>query len=259
MHRALAGVAGLQHGPLADRMWMIVDHERRFLTQREEPSMACVVPSLCVGSLRLTAPQTEPLELDVDSSAYPRVQVKLWGSELAALDCGDQAAAWISRVLRRESRIVRYDESQRRQSSREYTVGLTALNRFSDGFPYLVLGQASLADLDNRLAAAGRECLAMDRFRSNIVIEGLGAHEEDFVHRWTSGALALRPVKPCPRCAIPSVNQQTGVPGSDPRDILGGYRLDARHGIVLGQNALIEAGAGLEISVGQTLDVEWNF
>lgn len=260
VERAVLGAAGLEAGPVCDREWMIVDAQGRFLTQREEPALARIVPSLRDATLVLSAPGVAPFILDTASPAHAQlVPVHLWDSALHALDCGDAAAQWLSALLDQAVRLVRFDMRCRRESSRAYTGEVTALNRFSDGYPILVLSESSLGDLNDRLHAEGRARLPMNRFRPNIVLAGLEAYDEDHVLRWTAPSLALRPVKPCPRCAIPSVDQLTGVPGPDPRDILATYRLDARHGIVLGQNTVIEHGVGQELRVGQPLEVHWNF
>ncbi|MSQ54787.1 MAG: MOSC domain-containing protein [Betaproteobacteria bacterium] len=257
--RAVLGPAGLEVFGVGDREWMVVDAKRRFLTQREEPGLARIVPRISASYCSLAAPGVEPLELELDARTASCVEVAIWESAVTALDCGEAPAAWISRVLRREARLVRFDPAWRRESDRRVTAGLLALNRFSDGFPLLVLGNASLQDLNRRLVEAGRGQLPMDRFRPNIVLEGLEPYEEDFVARWSAGPVVLRPVKPCPRCAIPSIDQASGEPGLDPRDILAGYRLHAKHGIVLGQNAVTESGIGAELRVGQVLAEDWTF
>jgi uncharacterized protein YcbX len=258
--RAILGRAGLEFGNVADREWMIVGTGGHFLTQREEPCLARIVPVLLEHTLVLSAPGVEPLMVDLAKhKQYSRIPVSLWDSELSAIDCGNTPAEWLSSLLRREVRLVRFDETCRRESNREFTGNIVALNRFSDGYPMLILSQSSLDDLNDRLIADGRDRLPMDRFRPSIVFDGLEAYEEDFVLRFGSDGISLRPVKPCPRCAIPAVDQATGVQGPDPRDILAKYRLNARHGIVFGQNTVTESGIGEIVRVGQKLDVEWNF
>lgn len=259
LERAILGHAGLEILGIGDREWMVVDADGQFLTQREEPGLACVTPTISASGLVLAAPGVEPLPLAASAATAPRRQATLWGGRFPVLDGGNQAADWISGLLHRQARLVRFDPAARRESDRSFTPGMVALNRFSDGFPMLVLGEASLRDLNDRLERAGRERLPMDRFRPNIVLEGLAPYDEDFVARWTTGDIVLRPVKPCPRCAIPSVDQSTGKPGPDPREVLSEYRLHARYGIVLGQNTVAESGIGSELHLDQALAEEWSF
>lgn len=238
---------------------MVVDADGRFLTQREEPGLACVIPTISASGLVLAASDVGPLLLEANAATAARREATVWQSRVPVLDGGDTAAAWISGLLHREARLVRFDPAARRESDRSFTPGMVALNRFSDGFPMLVLGNGSLRDLNDRLERAGRVRLPMDRFRPNIVLDGLEPYEEDFVARWTAGGMVLRPVKPCARCSIPSVDQSTGEPGPDPRDILSAYRLHPRFGVVLGQNVVAESGIGGELRLDQPLVEEWSF
>jgi uncharacterized protein YcbX len=125
-----------------------------------------------------------------------------------------------------------------------------------------VIGTASLADLNGRLAAAGREALPMDRFRPNLVVDGLEAYEEDYVAAFALGGDAqLRPCKPCARCPIPAVDQRTGERGPDPLDILNTYRSNPRlEGAAgFGMNAVLEGADEVTITVGQELPAHLNF
>jgi uncharacterized protein YcbX len=148
---------------------------------------------------------------------------------------------------------VHFPDSARRLTSTRWTGGVAAPTRFADGYPVLLIGAASLDDLNARLAAAGRPALPMNRFRPNLVIDGLAPFEEDYVEQFALGAAVLKPVKPCPRCPIPSVDQATGVPGPDPLDILQAYRrkpqLDGA--VCFGMNCIVTAGEGVQLTVGQ--------
>jgi uncharacterized protein YcbX len=125
----------------------------------------------------------------------------------------------------------------------------------------LVIGSASLADLNEKLAAAGREAIPMNRFRPNLVIDGIDAFEEDYADQFALGEARLKPVKPCPRCPIPAVDQATGVPGPDPLDILAGYRakpaLDGA--ICFGMNCIVTEGDGQRLYVGQAVTMTLAF
>jgi uncharacterized protein YcbX len=258
--------AGLRSGagPLAvtDREWMVVDASGRFLTQRELPRMALIRPVLDGPSLLLHAPDCAPLALPLVWQPHaPTVTVHIWDESLSAADCGDTAAAWLARLLGTPCRLVRFDPARPRLTSTRWTGGIAAPTLFSDGYPVLLAGAASLADLNHKLQAAGRAPLPMDRFRPNLVLDGLDAFEEDYIDTLTVGGATLKPVKPCPRCPIPSVDQQTGLVGPDPLDLMQSYRskpaLDGA--LCFGMNCIVLDGDGLTLSVGQQIDVELAF
>ena len=119
---------------------------------------------------------------------------------------------------------MRFDPAQRRLSAREWTGGIEAEIRFADGFPMLALSTASLGDLNRRLTTA----LPMNRFRPNIVLEGLEAYDEDRIDELRGDGVRLKLVKACTRCRITVTNQDSAeVEGDEPLRTLRGYRYDA--------------------------------
>ena len=276
---ATLGHAGLEHRGVGDREWMLVDADSgQFLTQRQAPRMALIQPSLegdtapgaeapgmdsmPPDSMAVNAPGQATLRIAIAGAAARTASrpVKLWNHACLAIDEGDEAAAWFSAFLGRALRLVRFDPAHQRASNREWTGEIEALNRFSDGYPILLISRASLADLNDRLAQAGREALPMNRFRPNVVLDGVGPYEEDYLLSLAGAGVELRPVKPCPRCPIPSVEQSTGIVGPDPLDILAQYRNDERTGgVIFGQNIVAVQGRGAALRVGQALTPEWNF
>lgn len=261
LRQAVLTTAGLTSGGVADREWMAVDAAGNFLTQRECPAMATIVPHLSPGILTLRAPCMPELCLALAQTPGPVMAVHLWEETVTAIDCGDAAAAWFSAALRVACRLVRYPLHGRRIASTRWTDGILAPTRFADGFPVLVIGQASLDDLNQKLQAQGRLRLPMNRFRPNIVIDGIAPFEEDHAASICIGDAILKPVKPCPRCPIPSVDQDTGIVGPDPLDILQSYRanrlLDGA--ITFGMNAIVLGGDGTFLRVGQECDITLAF
>jgi uncharacterized protein YcbX len=132
---------------------------------------------------------------------------------------------------------------------------------FSDGYPMLVISEASLADLNQKLKAAGRDALPMERFRPNIVVSGIEAFEEDHAASFSVNGAVVKPVKPCPRCPVPSIDQATGEFGPDPLDILRSYRADPKvdGGITFGMNAILVQGDGVVLRAGQEVEMEIAF
>ena len=263
LNEATLGRAGLESQGVGDREWMLVDADGgQFLTQRQAPRMALIRTSLGDGVLRVDAPGQVTLTVPLDGIEQRRAErpIKVWNHECLAIDEGDAAAIWFSALLNRPLRLVRFDPTHKRASNREWTGEIEALNRFSDGYPILLISQASLNDLNDRLREAGREPLPMNRFRPNIVLGGVGPYEEDYMESLAGGGVLFKPVKPCPRCPIPSIEQSTGVPGPDPLDILAQYRSDERTGgVIFGQNIVVLQGQGSVLKVGQSFEPEWNF
>jgi hypothetical protein len=246
-----------------DRAWMVVDAEGAFVTQRELPRMALVKVQLKLHEVVLRAPGMLALHLAIDAVEQP-VRVRVWNDEVPAYDMGDVAAQWFSDFLGRRLRLVRFDPEHRRLSSLEWTGGVEATNQFSDGYPLLVLGEASLAGLNQRLQAAGQAPVGIERFRPNIVLAGGEAHDEDRVDTLRIAAdrpVVLRAVKPCPRCPIPNIDPATAQ--SDPAvgDALQGYRQDARVGgaVTFGMNLIILEGLDQMLRVGQAVSGDWAF
>lgn len=256
------GRAGLESGSVADREWIVVEAASgRFLTQREDPRMALIKPALGTGNLLLHAPGMPALAVALSEFALraATLEVQVWNHVCRAFDEGDAAADWLSSYLGRKLKLARFDPAHKRLSNREWTSNVEAHNRFSDGYPILMISQASLADLNDRLIEAGRAALPMDRFRPNIVLGDTGPFDEDRLLSLSGADFILKPVKPCPRCPIPSIDQTSGERGPDPLDILARYRDDPRLGVVFGQNTIVARGFGARLALGQSLDEEWNF
>lgn len=238
-----------------DRRWMLVTPQGRFLSQRELSRMALIRPTLSSDALTLEAPDMSALQVPLQQP-HRVVPVEVWKHECPALDEGDAAAAWLAEVLQRECRLVQFDPQHRRLSSRDWTGSIEAENRFSDGFPLLVIGRASLDDLNSRLSRP----IPMNRFRPNIVLEGIGPYEEDEIDELYTDELRLRIVKPCTRCKITTTDQETGqLDGDEPLRTLKTYRYDAQlRGLLFGQNTVIVQGLDAMLRCGQTLQVRWK-
>ncbi len=247
-----------------DRAWMVVDIHGRFLTQRELPRMALVVPTLKHSELVLRAPGMLALHLALDGVEAP-TRVTVWKDDVAAYDMGDLAAQWFSDFLGQKCRLARFDPEQKRLSNKAWTGDIDAENAFSDGYPVLVTSDASLADLNERLAKRGFAPVAMNRFRPNLVLSGLDAYGEDHLDEirfdTPEGEVVLKLVKPCSRCTIPSVDPATGEQGHEPSDTLAGYRADARleGAITFAMNAVLVKGIECGLRVGQAGTASYRF
>jgi uncharacterized protein YcbX len=229
-------------GVLGDRRWMVVDAESgRFLTQRLLPQMT-QLKARWQGAeqLLLSAPGMSDL-----SVALPTLQAELrgviiWRDSLRVPDAGDAAALWLSKFLGRACRLVQVPSERARQVDTAYAeVGDKVA--FADGFPLLLIGQASLDDLSARV---GRP-LEMLRFRPNLVIEGAEPYAEDGWKRIRIGTLELRVAKGCSRCIMTTLDPQSGVRSADREPLATLQRYRQHDGeVYFGQN-LIADGVGL--------------
>ena len=247
-----------------DRAWMVVDEHGEMLTQRELPRLALVQPAFRGGEVVLRAPGMLALHLALET-VEEATRVRVWDEDVKAYDMGDLAAQWFSDFLGRRARLARFHPEQRRLASREWTGGVEAETAFADGFPLLVASLASLADLNQRLVRAGHAPVGIERFRPNLVLDGLEAYDEDHVDELAiatdTGAVRLKLVKPCVRCTIPNVDPATAAVSPAVGDTLASYRADPRMkgGITFAMNAIVREGLERTLRVGQTAQVRFAF
>lgn len=224
-----------QWGLVGDREYMVVDADNVFLTQREAPLLAVV---------RLES--TDVVTPIGRAAVQPGLnrEVTVWSFTGPAIDCGDEVAQLLSDFLGRACRLVRTAVGHARRSDDDRAgVG------FADGYPLLLISEASLADLNTRLP----QPLPMDRFRPNIVVSGTRPYEEDEWRRVRLGEVDAEVVKPCARCAITRVDQRTGIRGDgEPLRTLGTFR-KAKGGVLFGQNVVHDQWGTLR--VGDPIEV----
>jgi uncharacterized protein len=259
---SVPSVRVLWHGFEYDRQWMIVDQHGEFLTQREYPQLARITTRLDNSALALSVYGAGAIEVPLAPyrSSHERRKVSCWRYEAPAFDCGLQASQWLSDFLQVQAHLVRFDPLQTRLCNPEWAQRGAptppAHTLFSDGYPILVLGQASVDDLGQRMGVS----LETNRFRANLMLSDLPAYEEDHLAELSlTQSTRLKLVKLCPRCPVPSVDQQTGeVSVTEPVVALAQYRFDAQvGGAVLGNNAVVAQTGPL--AIGQKLETVYNF
>lgn len=245
---------GLEH----DRRWMVVDDRGELLSQREAPRLALVAPALRSEVMRIAAPgmlRIElPLEVEEDDPSV-LCKVKVWDDVVDAVDEGDYVAQWFSDFLGRPARLVKLHPEARRLAATGRSGVAPATHRFADALPLLVVGQASLDDLNLRLAGADARAVPMNRFRPNLVLEGLDAYAEDRIDALVADGIELRAVRRCVRCEIPDIDQDTAERSDQPMRTLAGYRGDAAESgaVTFGVYCVASAGEGAMMSVGQSV------
>jgi uncharacterized protein YcbX len=233
---ALSAARVEARGFAGDRRWMVVDEKRSFLSQRTHPRLALVKVETDVRGLHLRAPGVAPLAVATPGRDAGPVHVRVWHDVCAALPAGDEAARWISGVLGCPAELVYMPESSHRTVDAPAAAGSEV--GFADAFPFLLISEASLADLNERLV----QPTPMNRFRPNLVVRGCSAYAEDGWCRLLMGGIVFEVVKPCSRCATTTVDQETGERGAEPLATLAVYRR-AGNGVVFGQN-LVHRGTG---------------
>ncbi|MDA7416843.1 MOSC N-terminal beta barrel domain-containing protein [Xenophilus arseniciresistens] len=259
----------IESGLEFDRAWMVVDEAGEFVTQRQLPRMALVQPQMKHAEMVLRAPGMLALHIAYDRAEAP-VRATVWKDEVAAYDMGDVAAQWFSDFLSepgrpQKLRLVRFDPEHKRLSSRKWTGDVDAQVQFADGYALLVIGEGSLADLNARLVAAGHGPVGIERFRSNIVLAGIEAHDEDrleMLHVATGeGEARLQPVKPCARCPVPDIDPATALSSPEVGDTLRSYRADPRldGAITFGMNCIVREGVEHMLKVGQPVKANFRF
>jgi uncharacterized protein YcbX len=233
-------------GLLHDRRWMVIDGDGVFVTQRSDPSLGQVRPAIDGESLVLQS-ATGECRIPLTPGGADTARVRVWADEVDAIDCGDDAAAFISRHLGRSARIVHMPDSTLRPVDAAYA-GEGGRVSFADAFPLLIIGDGSLDELNGRLEAP----IEMIRFRPNIVVSGVAPHGEDAWRRVRIGEVECDVVRACARCMVPTIDPGTGTAGREPTRTLAGYRRwDGK--VWFGQNAIHRSGGTLH--TGATVHV----
>lgn len=235
---------GLQH----DRRWMLIDENNRFLSQRENAQLALFKIEVLTDALKVvyTADGTfinipfVPLKLDM-------LEVVIWDDTCAGQLVSDAVDAWFTGKLGSPARLVYMPDETHRATDPRYT-NLGSIASFADAYPALIIGQASLNDLNSRLA----EPLPMNRFRPNIVFEGGDPYNEDHMNNIRINGIDMYGVKLCARCVMTTIDQETLAKSKEPLKTLAGYRRKGAK-ILFGQNLAFRS-TGI-ISVGDELSV----
>ncbi|MFV2195640.1 MOSC domain-containing protein [Nocardiopsis sp. LOL_012] len=240
--------AGLRH----DRTFMVVTAEGAFRSQRVDPRMARVRTGVSADGayLDLALDGLEPLRIEANPCGPP-VDVVMHGRPYTGLDQGDTAAEWFSEALGADSRLVRVPDGHDRRTGGA-TPGTAA---FADSTAVLMASLSSLDLLNERILARGAEPVPMDRFRPNVVVSGWPEpHTEDLVRTARLGTAELGYAKVCIRCAVPTVDQETGEKrGPEPIRSLAVYRRSDKGGVAFGAKFAVTRPGTL--SVGDTVDV----
>jgi len=238
-----------------DRNWMIIDAKtNRFITQRQNSKLASVVSSFTDEHLVVRAPGMEPLKLPLHINKQANRSVQIWTDDVMAIDEGPVAAQWISKFLGKEACIVRMDPKVKRTADASFwkeEMKGSHIVSFSDGFPFLLFSQESVDFINKQLEETS---VSYRRFRPNIVVENVKeAFDEDTWHTFQIRDITFHAIKPCPRCKVTTIDQDTGeVLGDEPLATLKQIR-QVGDSAYFGQNVVHESEG--YICVGDTVDI----
>ncbi len=237
-----------QRGLQYDRRWMLVDENGDFFTQREFPKMATIVIDLAENGLKVSIDGFEDLFVPYQpSNDEKKIKVRVWQSVCDAIESGDAINQWFSEVLQTKCKLVYMPDESKRGVNPIFNRDDDIVS-FADGYPFLVIGENSLGDLNSRL----KNEFPMNRFRPNFVVQESAAFAEDDWKKLSIGDTIFRVTKPCARCVITTVDQANGVKtGVEPLKTLATFRIPKRSvkkKILFGQNLIAE-------SIGETLKI----
>ncbi|XP_003474273.1 mitochondrial amidoxime-reducing component 1 [Cavia porcellus] len=216
---------GLRVGHLRDRFWLVINEEENMVTARQEPRMVLISLTCDGKTLTLSGAYTEDLLLPIEAPATNPVRTcRVHGLEVQGRDCGEEAARWITSFLQSQPyRLVQFEPHMQPRSSQQIRAAFGPSDQvaYSDASPFLVLSEASLVDLNSRLAKK----VKASNFRPNIVVSGCSAFAEDSWDEVLVGDVRLRRVMACSRCILTTVDPDTGVMNrKEPLETLRSYR-----------------------------------
>lgn len=242
-----------ERGLKFDRRWMLLDYKGDFMTQREYPQMSLLQVSADKNYLKIFQKKNPADFINISFESYDAeaVEVPVWNDICTALSVSKEADKWISDALHVNCKIFFMPDSTKRFVNKKYAKNNEIVS-FADAYPFLIIGQSSLDDLNKRL----KEPLPMNRFRPNFVFKGGRSFIEDEFYKFKIGGNIFYALKPCGRCAVTTVNQQTGETGKEPLKTLSKFRkIDSK--VMFGQN-LVGPKEGV-INTGDKLEVlEWK-
>lgn len=243
---------GLQH----DRRWMLVDSEGRFITQREEHRLCFFSVEASGNGMRINAHGSMlgagSIELPWTLDEGQRVEVSVWSDRCSALVAPFEVNQFFSNALQRECRLVYMPDASERPVDLNYSKS-HALAAFGDGYPVLLIGTASLVDLNERLIANNSHALGWDRFRPNVVVNTSAAYDEDEWATFEISSVGARGVKLCSRCVFTTIDQATGIASSEPLRTLATYRR-MNNKVMFGQHVILNESKGT-IRVGDEVHI----
>lgn len=220
---------------------MLVDHENVFMTQRKYPQLSQIKISLTVESILVSYDGLSDLKIPLEYPKNPNVEVTVWNDQVSAVESPEPINEWFSKVVGESCKLVFMSEKSSRLVNPERALNGETVS-FADGYPYLILGQSSLDDLNSRM----EEDLPMNRFRPNIVVEGSQPYAEDNWKHIQIGNVKFYVSHTCKRCVFMTIDQETGKKGKEPLKTLATYRRQGND-VIFGVNTLAVSTGNIKV------------
>ncbi len=227
-----------------DRQWMLIDAQQQFLSQRRLAKMALIKTQLIDEKIIISAPGQSSLSIPLSPLAYQDsapINVTIWHDHCHAKQVNKETDQWFSEFLGQACQLVYQPENSIRTVDQHYAQ-TTDQTSFSDGFPFLIVSEASLALLNQQMGLT----LGIERFRPNLVIAGCTSYAEDTWRTISIGDIRFRLPKPCSRCPIPQIDPETAIMGKEPLRTLARFR-KWQNKVFFGQNALHDNVGNLQV------------
>jgi uncharacterized protein YcbX len=241
-----------ERGLRYDRRWMLVYEDGKFFTQRDHPQMALLQTEIKNNVLNVSHKQLKIYETEIPLSpdGLSEIEVTVWKDKCIAQTYSEQINGWFTEALGFKCRLVFMPDSFRREVNTEYAQNKSV--SFADAYPFLIIGEESLNELNSRM----KKPLPMSRFRTNFAFSGGKSFDEDKWKRIKIGKIEFEVVKPCARCVVTTVNQNTGEKGTEPLTTLSQFRKVSGK-VLFGQNMVTDGMDKIEI--GSKIEVlEWK-
>jgi uncharacterized protein len=263
--KALRGVALQQsvlgpRGLAGDRAWMLISGDGRFVSQRELPRLALLSARYEQDTLCIDAAGLATLRVPLAAGAGECRAARVWADDCEVLDAGDEAARWLGAALEsRPCRLVRMRPDFRRRLARAALLGADTTTAFADAAPFLVVNRPSLDALNAELLRNGGNAVQIERFRPNVVLEGLSPFAEHAVAVLRGAQGSFRLCYPCERCAVITVDPARGARDEAGRRAFAALAtlnpLPGTAKPVFGMNATWSGDDGATLRIGDTFEV----
>lgn len=239
---SLSEVEVLERGFKHDRRWMLVDRNNGHVTQRTHPKLSQIEIRLHDENIMASHSGMPDQEIPLTLEKGANIVVTVWNDQVQAIEAPSHINEWFSKIAKEDCKLVFMSEETSRPVNPKHAVKKENVS-FADGYPYLIIGQSSLDDLNSRMEVA----LPMNRFRPNIVVEGSEPYAEDHWKDIQIGEVKFHVTHPCKRCVFTTIDQDTGKKGAEPLKTLATYRREGND-VIFGVNTLaLEKG---QINVG---------
>lgn len=220
---------------------MLIDANGDQLTQRTHPQLSQIKINWDRSQIIASYHGISELKIPLALTQGIEIAVRIWGDEVTAWSYSPIADEWFSKASGTTCRLVYMPENATRAINPEVAKKNESVS-FADGYPYLILGENSLSDLNSRLDSA----IPMNRFRPNIIFSGGAPYDEDHWKEFKLGDLSFYGGHPCVRCVFPAIDQETGEKGPEPLKTLSTYRKNPQ-GVIFGSNAIAKATGVVKI------------